>query len=55
MMMIMSMGWDYNSELRESAGLLFIPQENHDAMIMSTEENWLVYQSSQSVLSAVNW
>jgi hypothetical protein len=56
-MLIMSMGWDYDSELRPPAVLSFFPQviyeHGNHGEIMSTEENfWFVHQSSLANLSA---
>jgi hypothetical protein len=52
-MMIMSMGWDYVSELRLPTGLLFIPQvifgHREPRWMMSTGEN------SQSVYQSALW
>jgi hypothetical protein len=45
MVNIMSMGWDYVSELQPPTGLLFIPQvihmsiENHDEIMILREKN----------------
>jgi hypothetical protein len=54
---IMSMLWDYVSELRPPSGLLFIPRwymsmESHGGMILTGENSWLVHQSSLAILPA---
>jgi hypothetical protein len=46
---IMSMGWDYVSELRPPTGLLLIPtwhmsMENHGGMISAGENSWFIHQ-----------
>jgi hypothetical protein len=55
-MMIMSMGWDYVSELGPPTDLLFVPQMMYEHgqtwWIMSTENSWLVHQSSLAILPA---
>jgi hypothetical protein len=57
MMMIVSMGWDYISEL-PPAGLLFHPLgdvsvENHGGMTLAGENIWIVHQSSLKILPTV--
>jgi hypothetical protein len=54
-MIIMSMGWDYVSELRPPAGLLVITQviyemKNYGGMISTRENSWFVNQSSLEIL-----
>jgi hypothetical protein len=60
-MMIMSMGWDYVSELRPPTGLLFIPMwynmQNHGGIISigktsesSTRALWQSYQQNNLVV-----
>jgi hypothetical protein len=54
--MIMSMRWDYVSELRPQTSLLFIPRwyksmENHGEM-PAGENSWLVHQSFLVILPA---
>jgi hypothetical protein len=54
-MMIMSIGWDYVSELLPPTGLLFISQvilsmENHDEMISAGENSWFVYHNSLEIV-----
>jgi hypothetical protein len=56
-MMIMSLGLDYVSELRQPMGLLFIPRwsmsvENRGGMISIGENAWFVQQSSLVILAA---
>jgi hypothetical protein len=59
--MVMSMGWDYVSELRSITSLLFIPRGdmssyNHGGMMVWTEEvSWLVNQSSLSIIPAESY
>jgi hypothetical protein len=51
---IMSMGWDYVSELKLPTVLLFIPHmsmEKHGGMI-SKGVNWVIHQSSLTILRA---
>jgi hypothetical protein len=69
MMLFMSMGWDYVSELRPLTGPLFILQdthvsmENHGGMKMSIQKTpdsstralWQSYQQSHLVANRRNW
>jgi hypothetical protein len=55
--LLMSMGWDYASELRPLTGLLFTPRwymsiESHGGMIATGENSWFVHQSSLAILPA---
>jgi hypothetical protein len=56
--LVMWMGWDYVSELQPPTGLSFVFQvihmsmENHNGMISTGENFWLVYQSSLVILLA---
>jgi hypothetical protein len=57
MVMIMSMGWNWISELRLPAGLLFIPRlcmsmENHGGKISVGENSWFVHQKFLTILPA---
>jgi hypothetical protein len=57
LVIILSMGWEYVSELRPSAGLLFITQVTYEhgesCWIISThEKSWFFNQSSLVILSA---
>jgi hypothetical protein len=53
-MITMTMGWDYVSELRPPAGLLFIPRWYVSGEItMSAEEHaWLAWQTSLAIAPA---
>jgi hypothetical protein len=57
MMIIMSTGWDYVSELWPPTGLLSSPRwytsmENHGAMISKGENSWSDHQNSPTILPA---
>jgi hypothetical protein len=56
-LLIMSMGWDYISELWPPTGLLFIHRwymsmEYHDGMILAGENSWFAHHSSLVILPA---
>jgi hypothetical protein len=55
-MMIMSMGWDDVSELRQPLGLLYIPQVIYEYgepwWNDIDRDNWLIHQSSLAILVA---
>jgi len=60
MIMIMSMGWDYVSELRPPTDLLLIPQmiqvmsmENHGGKMSTGESPSFVHRASLPILPAV--
>jgi hypothetical protein len=57
-MTIMSVGWDYLSELRPPTGMLFVPRwymsmENHGEMLCTGANSSCIHQSSLAIVPAV--